>query len=101
MKIQEDAKFTYAAKGATPASLDNVMVYFLQITMAPARLAGTILLVHETMDQAILRETRIKHWKRAWKVRLIHEMNPEWLDLFDERTGEILDGPADAQRLRR
>jgi putative endonuclease len=57
--------------------------------------------MHETMDAAILRETRIKKWKRAWKVRLIQQMNPEWRDLFDERLGEIRDGPADRERLRR
>ena len=57
--------------------------------------------MHETMDAAILRETRLKKWKRAWKVRLIEQMNPEWLDLFDESTGEILDGPADRAEIRR
>jgi putative endonuclease len=56
--------------------------------------------MHETMEQAILRETRIKKWRRAWKIRLIHAMNPEWRDLFDERWGEILDGPADLERER-
>ncbi len=56
--------------------------------------------MHETMDQAILRETRIKKWKRAWKVRLIEQMNPEWRDLFDEITGEISFGPADSDRER-
>ena len=56
--------------------------------------------MHETMEQAIRRETQIKKWKRAWKVRLIHEMNPEWLDLFDEKWGAIADGPADLERTR-
>jgi hypothetical protein len=28
-------------------------------------------------------------------------MNPEWIDLFDETTGEILDGPADVARRKR
>ena len=55
---------------------------------------------HETMEQAITRETRIKKWRRSWKVRLIHEMNPEWIDLFDEESSTILDGPADIARLR-
>jgi putative endonuclease len=32
---------------------------------------------------AIQREKTIKHWPRAWKVRLIHAMNPEWDDLYD------------------
>jgi putative endonuclease len=31
--------------------------------------------MHDTMDAASQRETRIKKWKRAWKVRLIHAMN--------------------------
>ena len=57
--------------------------------------------MHETMEQAIQRETRIKKWKRAWKVRLIQEMNPEWLDLFDEKWGSINEGPADIERCHR
>ena len=24
---------------------------------------------------------RLKKWNRAWKIRLIEEMNPEWKDL--------------------
>ena len=57
--------------------------------------------MHDTMEAAIRREKRIKEWKRAWKIRLIESMNPEWLDLFDERTGAVLDGPADlARRIR-
>lgn len=33
-------------------------------------------------ENAILREKRIKEWKRAWKVQLIEKENPEWNDLF-------------------
>jgi putative endonuclease len=36
------------------------------------------------MDVAIAREKAIKEWKRAWKIRLIQEANPEWKDLYDE-----------------
>ena len=39
--------------------------------------------LHVTMDAAITREKRIKEWQRAWKIRLIESMNPEWIDLFD------------------
>jgi putative endonuclease len=53
---------------------------------------------HPTMLDAIRREKRIKEWRRQWKIRLIESMNPVWVDLFDERTGEILDGPADVAR---
>ena len=31
---------------------------------------------------AIQRERNMKHWPRAWKVRLILAMNPEWRDLY-------------------
>ena len=39
---------------------------------------------HDTMEDAIVREKVIKRWKRAWKIRLIEETNPEWLDLYEE-----------------
>jgi putative endonuclease len=51
--------------------------------------------MHEPMDDAIRREKQLKEWRRLWKIRLIESMNPEWIDLFDDRSGEILDGPAD------
>jgi putative endonuclease len=35
------------------------------------------------MDTAIEREKNMKEWKRAWKVRLIEEDNPNWNDLYD------------------
>ena len=37
-----------------------------------------------TMDSAIAREKAIKEWKRAWKIRLIEDRNPEWKDLYGE-----------------
>ena len=39
---------------------------------------------HATMEEAILREKRIKSWRRAWKMKLIEEANPTWRDLYDE-----------------
>ena len=38
----------------------------------------------DDMYSAISREKQIKKWKRAWKVRLIEEMNPQWCDLYSE-----------------
>jgi putative endonuclease len=38
---------------------------------------------HDSIVTAIQREKAIKHWPRAWKVRLIHTVNPEWTDLYD------------------
>jgi putative endonuclease len=31
---------------------------------------------------AIQREKQMKKWRRAWKVRLIEERNPNWDDLY-------------------
>ena len=56
--------------------------------------------MHASMEAAIKREKQLKEWKRAWKVRLIQEFNPEWRDLFDQATGEVADGPADLERDR-
>ncbi len=36
------------------------------------------------MEQAILREKRIKRWSRDWKYELIHEKNPTWRDLAED-----------------
>ena len=44
-----------------------------------------VVVYYERFDDirdAIRREKAIKHWPRAWKVRLIHAMNPEWEDLY-------------------
>lgn len=51
VKISEKIKIAYAEEGATIGSIDNIFAYFLQTVEAPARLAGNILLVHETLNQ--------------------------------------------------
>ena len=38
--------------------------------------------LHPTMASAIQREKQLKSWKRAWKIELIQEENPNWNDLF-------------------
>jgi putative endonuclease len=39
---------------------------------------------HDDIRAAIQREKTMKHWPRAWKVRLINAANPEWRDLYDD-----------------
>jgi putative endonuclease len=34
------------------------------------------------VGEAILREKRLKKWRRDWKIALIEESNPEWVDLY-------------------
>lgn len=38
---------------------------------------------HDSIVAAIQREKTIKHWPRAWKVRLILAANPNWDDLYE------------------
>lgn len=46
-------------KGRDATADDNILFYFLQQVLAPARLTGTVLLVHDTIDQ-------VKEGRRAW-----------------------------------
>ncbi len=39
---------------------------------------------HATMMAAIQREKMLKRWNRAWKMRLIERVNPDWLDLSQQ-----------------
>jgi putative endonuclease len=36
----------------------------------------------DDIENAIRREKRLKKWNRAWKIRLIEELNPNWDDLY-------------------
>ncbi len=40
--------------------------------------------LHSNMLSAITREKQIKKWNRAWKIRLLESLNPEWRDLWNE-----------------
>ncbi|MBJ7413975.1 MAG: DUF1329 domain-containing protein [Niveispirillum sp.] len=54
--LKEQVKYLYQAPGGAPA---NTSLYFLQEVTSPARLAGEILLVHETINQ-------VKEPRSAW-----------------------------------
>jgi putative endonuclease len=41
---------------------------------------------HPDIHSARLREKRMKGWRRAWKLREIEGLNPEWDDLFERLT---------------
>jgi putative endonuclease len=36
------------------------------------------------INAAILREKRLKKWKRQWKIDLIENSNPDWRDLSED-----------------
>jgi len=37
---------------------------------------------HESRESAFVRERQMKKWRRAWKLREIEAVNPEWRDLY-------------------
>ncbi|MCO4320873.1 DUF1329 domain-containing protein [Aliidiomarina quisquiliarum] len=49
----------YLEGGRDEQADNNILFYFLQQVLAPARLTGTVLLVHDTIDQ-------VKEGRRAW-----------------------------------
>ena len=59
VKFRDEFLFQYSVAGMSEQALDNVIAFFIQETTAPARYAGEILLVHETLDQS-------KENRRAW-----------------------------------
>ncbi|MEF2071881.1 GIY-YIG nuclease family protein [Consotaella sp. CSK11QG-6] len=38
---------------------------------------------HDDIESAIQREKSLKRYRRAWKLRLIEALNPDWNDLFE------------------
>lgn len=57
--FQDQFVFRDKMKDYDPKNPGNVLFYFKQKVTAPARLAGTVLLVHETLDQ-------VKEPRKAW-----------------------------------
>ncbi len=53
VQISEQLTFQYNQRDKTESDLNNLIALFRQEVTAPARLAGGILLVHETLDQKI------------------------------------------------
>ncbi len=51
VKFDNEFNFIYSRKGISETEIDNKILYFKQEIVAPARLAGSILLVHEPLDQ--------------------------------------------------
>ncbi len=44
---------------------------------------------HGDIGEAIWREKKIKTWKRAWKIELFRDSNPDWHDLYPGLTQGI------------
>jgi putative endonuclease len=42
---------------------------------------------YDTRESAFQRERRLKEWRRSWKLMLIEEDNPTWVDLYETLNG--------------
>lgn len=59
ISIREEFLGLYYHEGNTLEDIDNILLYFFQEVESPARLAGSILLVHETLNQ-------VEQPRQAW-----------------------------------
>jgi hypothetical protein len=59
VRLREELLGLYYKPGNTTENINNILVYFFQVVEGPARLAGNVLLVHETLNQA-------KQSRQAW-----------------------------------
>lgn len=59
VELEDEFDFQYSKENVTFNDLNNMLLYFKQSVKAPARLAGGVLLVHETFNQ-------VKEPRHAW-----------------------------------
>ena len=59
VRVREEVLGLYYKPGNTIADINNILIYFYQVVESPARLAGQVLLVHETLNQS-------KQPRQAW-----------------------------------
>jgi len=59
VRFKDEFTFRNELKDYSESKDDNVLFYFKQDVLSPARLAGNVLLVHETLDQ-------VKEPRKAW-----------------------------------
>jgi len=59
IKLREELLGLYYKEGMTIEETNNILLYFFQEVESPARLAGNILLVHETLNQ-------VRQSRQAW-----------------------------------
>jgi putative endonuclease len=102
-KIKNPCVYILASKrdgvlyvGATSDISNRVNLHKQDVIEGFTKKYGAHLLVyyemHHTMPDAIRREKQLKKWNRAWKVRLIEQLNPEWRDLWAETGAVVMAG---------
>jgi putative endonuclease len=74
--------------GVTNDLLRRMIQHRAKIVPGFTREYGVIRLVYfeeyASITEARARERSLKRWRRAWKLALVDQMNPEWRDLTEE-----------------
>lgn len=87
VQFEDEYLFNYARPDITMEELanQNTLVFFKQTVLAPPRLAGSILLVHETLDQ-------VKEKRRAWVYNAGRRRVTRAPDVAYDNPGTAADG---------
>ncbi len=91
VRFEDQLDFNYVHEGMTEQRLNNVIVYFKQKVVAPARLAGGILLVHETLDQS-------KEHRKAWLYNTGQRRVRRAPNVAFDNPGTAADGPRTSEQ---
>jgi putative endonuclease len=74
--------------GVTNDLLRRMMQHRAKIVPGFTKEYGVVRLVYfeeyASITEARARERSLKRWRRAWKLALVDQMNPEWRDLAEE-----------------
>lgn len=81
----DETIFLYTQKGMTEDKLSNLNLLYIQKILAPARLAGSILLVRETLDQ-------VKEPRSAWRYNTGQRRVRRAPDVSYDNPGTASDG---------
>lgn len=94
VQFEDEFLFNYARPDLTMKELEdsNTLFYFKQSVLAPPRLAGTILLVHETLDQ-------VKEKRRAWVYNAGRRRVTRAPDVAYDNPGTAADGQRTSDQL--
>ncbi len=45
---------------------------------------------YTSIAEARAREHTLKRWRRSWKLKLVDELNPDWLDLSEQELSSLV-----------
>lgn len=74
LKLERDVYFVYGREGFSPKDLDNTLFYYKYKVTAPSKLAGSALVVQETLDQVLAIRKAWRFNKGERRVRRLPQL---------------------------